>query len=77
MHLNDAANLMTPAYLTILAKGFSVRSSGDLLIAERADDQFAAEGPVALLGVISLAEARGERWQATAEEITDFVEQFG
>jgi len=77
MRLSDAANVMTPAYLTILSKGFSVRRSGDLLVAEKADDQFTAEGPVSLLGLIAIAEVRGEAWQATDDEVSAFVDRFG
>jgi len=36
-----------------------------------------AEDPILLLGVIALAEARGEDWRATDEQIEDFVARFG
>lgn len=77
MHLVDAANTMTPAYLAILAKGFSVRADGELMIAERNGEYFAADGPVPLLGLITMAEIRGEEWEATDDEIEAFVAQFG
>jgi hypothetical protein len=77
MHLVDAPNVMTPAYLTILSKGYSVTQSGDLMVAEREGSSFAAVSPVALLGLITMIEARGERWQATACEIDEFVALFG
>lgn len=77
MHLVDAANTMTPAYLAILSKGFSVRSGNGLLVAERGGDQFTAESPVQLLGLIAMTEIRGEAWQATDEEIDEFVARFG
>lgn len=77
MHLADAANTMTPAYLAILAKGYSVKSSGEYMIAERDGSSFVADGPVALLGLIALAEIRGESWQATDDEIDEFMALFG
>lgn len=77
MRLVDAMNTMTPAYLTILSRGYSVRSEGGLMFAERAENSFAADGPVALLGLIAMAEARGEAWQASDEEIDNFVQLFG
>ena len=77
MHLIDAANAMTPAYLAILSKGFSIRGDGNLMIAERDGDTFAAEGPVALLGLIAIIEVRGAEWQATDDEISEFVSRFG
>jgi len=77
MHLVDAANTMTPAYLTILAKGYSVKSSGEYMIAEREGSSFLAEGPVPLLGLIVMAEIRGENWQATDEEVDEFLALYG
>ncbi|EZP68309.1 hypothetical protein BV97_05656 [Novosphingobium resinovorum] len=47
------------------------------MFAERAENSFAADGPVALLGLIAMAEARGEAWQASDEEIDNFVQLFG
>jgi hypothetical protein len=77
MHLVDAANAMTPAYLTILSKGYSVKRCGERMVAEREGSSFAAEGPVVLLGLIAIAETRGETWQATDGEIDAFVALFG
>jgi len=76
MHLSDAANVMTPAYLVLLSKGYSIRLEGDWMIAERGEDSFLADGPVALLGLISVFEARGESWNATDNEIDDFMRLF-
>lgn len=76
MELYDAASLMTPAYLTILAKGYAVHDEGELMVAVKGADRFSAEGPVALLGVIVVAETRGEDWEATDDEIQDFVARF-
>jgi len=73
----DATNMMPPAYLAILSKGYKVRISGDLMIAEQGGKCFAADGPVALLGMISIIEVRGEAWEASDEEIENFVNLFG
>lgn len=77
MFLADAANMMTPAYLAILSKGYDIRVAGDLMIAQRGDVSFAADGPVALLGLIAIVEIRGERWAASDAEIENFVDLFG
>jgi hypothetical protein len=77
MYLVDAANVMTPAYLTILSKGYSVKRCGERMVAEREGSSFAAESPVTLLGLIAVAEARGEMWQASDDEIDEFVALFG
>ena len=77
MFLADAANMMAPAYLAILSKGYEVRTSGDLMIAQQGDKSFAADGPVALLGLIAMVEIRGDAWMASDAEIENFVELFG
>ncbi len=77
MHLTDAANIMTPAYLAILSKGFNVSLSGDLMIAQKEGQSFSADGPVAFLGLIAMVEIRGETWQTADNEIGEFVGLFG
>ncbi len=77
MRVVDAANAMTPAYLAILSKGYEIRSNDGLMIAERESNYFSAEGPVSLLGLIAMAEIRGESWQASDDEIGEFLEKFG
>jgi hypothetical protein len=77
MRIASAANVLTPAYLTIVAKGYAVRSEGDLLVATKGDDTFIAEDPILLLGVIAVGECRGEDWQATDAQIDDFLSAFG
>jgi len=73
MYIYDAASAMTPAYLAILAKGYTVRLDGTYMIAERGADTFVADGPVPLLGLIAMIEVRREAWQATDDEICAFV----
>ncbi len=68
---------MTPAYLTVLAKGYSVHEENGLMVAMKGSDRFSAEGSVALLGVIVVAEERGENWRAADSEVEDFVSRFG
>ena len=76
MHLAAAGNLVIPAYLCIPAKGYSVRNANGLMTAERGSDHFVAHSPIELLGVITLAEMRGENWQATDDEIDDYLSRF-
>ncbi len=77
MRIASAANLFTPAYLTIVAKGYAVRREGELLVATKGGDAFIAEDPIGLLGVIVVGECRGENWQATDAQIDDFIAVFG
>ena len=76
MYLAAAANVLTPAYLAIVSKGYSVSRVGDDIVAERESDRFVAEDPIQLLGLIALIEIRGEAWQATDDEIEDFTSRF-
>lgn len=69
MKIAAAANVMAPAWLAILAKGFRVELREPYLVAVRGNDEFVAEDPITLLGLIAVVEARGENWQATDEEI--------
>ena len=76
MRIASAANVLTPAYLTITAKGYAVREEGEYLVATRGGDTFIAEDPILLLGLIAVGECRGENWQATDAEIDAFVSAF-
>ena len=72
MRMSVAGNLLTPAYLTIIERGYAVRRKGDFWIAVKGDDTFTARDPISLLGVIAVGEARGENWRATDEQIKEF-----
>lgn len=77
MRIAAAANVLTPAYLTLIDRGYAVRREGDLLIALKGDDTFIAEDPILLLGLIAVGETRGDNWQATDDQIKDFAAEFG
>lgn len=77
MRLVDAANVMTPAYLAILSKGYSVRAENGSIVAERDGHCFVADSPVPLLGLIAMTEVRGEEWQASDTDIEEFLALFG
>jgi hypothetical protein len=81
--LTDAANTVVPAYLAIQQRGLLVHSepsavteSGTVWIAENAERRFVAEDLVMLLGLIAMYESRGPNWQASDEEIDQFVVDF-
>jgi hypothetical protein len=67
-----------------LQRGFSVSRDPSLVtdagaywIAEGADYRFVAEDLVTLLGLVALHETRGPEWQASDEEIDQFLAEFG
>jgi len=73
MKLATAGNVMVPAILLLEERGYVVaadpRSTSWRWSARRGDVELVADDPVALLGLATLAEARGEAWRATDEEI--------
>lgn len=81
MWLSAASNLEIPAFLALTSKGYEVqretRGEWELWTAIRGEDRFHAESPLLLLGVVSVAEERGENWPATDEQIDSFWKRFG
>lgn len=82
MNLHAAGNVVVPAYLALLAKGYRVhceRRSDETenWIAEGPHGRFGADDPITLLGVVAVAETRGENWPASDEEIERFLKEFG
>jgi hypothetical protein len=82
LNICKAGNTLVPAYLVLRAKGYHVTSElaagGDeLWIASGPLGRFMAEDTESLLGLVTLAEVRGEQWRASDEEIDNFMATFG
>lgn len=82
MNLDAAGNVVVPAYLALLAKGYVVRcerSSDDFefWVAEGPRGRFGADDTITLLGMVAVAETRGEDWRASDPEIESFLKKFG
>jgi hypothetical protein len=79
MHISAAANVVVPAYLAILSKGYEIEASEgqNCLKATRGADSFLADDPITLLGLIAMAELRGTNWRASDREIDDYLMRFG
>ena len=75
--LAQAGNTVVPAILAIESLGFEVAAVGDGLIAHRGDEEYVADDPVALLGLIRLVEVRSWTWYASDEEIDLTLRRFG
>ena len=76
-----SGNTEIPAYLALLEKGYRVRQekqSGEeeFWFATKGNCEFVAEGPIELLGVVTMYETRGINWKATDEEIEDFMKLY-
>ena len=82
LNISTAGNTIVPAYLVLRAKGYAITKkqlAGDdeLWTAAGPLGRFTAEDTVLLLGIVTLAEVRGERWRASDEEIENFMATFG
>jgi hypothetical protein len=77
-----AGNVLVPAYLALGTKGYRVtrvvdkRQPAETWRAVKAGEEFIAEDPLSLLGLVALYEARGAGWQAEDAEIDAFLKQF-
>lgn len=70
--LSEAGNTLAPAILALEAIGYVVTQKNELLFATAGNARFAAEDPVALLGLVRLAELR-RPWRASDTEIDDVM----
>ena len=79
----DAGNTVVPAYPALRPRGYTVRLDERLAdgpeerwTAEDSRCALSADDPLTLLGLAALVETRGDRWQASDEEIDRFVSEF-
>ena len=82
MNLNAAGNVVVPAYLALLAKGYVLRcerpsNESEFWVAEGPLGRFGADDLITLLGVVGVAETRGETWPASDSEIESFLNRHG
>lgn len=75
-----AGDVEVPAYLVLRARGYDIfiskRGQEETWHAEKDGNRFSAEGPIELLGVVSVFEVRGGNWRATDREIDDFLQRY-
>jgi hypothetical protein len=79
--LAAAGNVLVPAYLALIQKGYAVRSENtgagnEVWFAENDTHRFIADDPVTLVGLVALHETRGDDWQAPDEEIMNFLARY-
>jgi hypothetical protein len=66
-----------PALLALEQLGFTITVSGaSLFHAKRGDEEYVAEDPLMLLGLIKLIEVRSWDWKATDAEIDEVIERY-
>lgn len=82
MHIMAAGNVEAPAWLVLRSRGYTVERhirahpSQDVWTASKGNQSFSGEGPIELLGVVTMFEERGNAWQASDPEISEFLTTF-
>lgn len=81
MKLSSASNTEIPAYELLIELGYSIDRvySGqpeEYWIATSIENEFIASGLIDLLGLVKLAESKGDKWQASDEQIDNFLSKF-
>lgn len=74
--LVQAGNTVVPSVLALRALGFTVSHVGPDFVARLGDSRFQADDPVAVLGLVKLAETR-HPWRASDSEIDQVIAEFG
>jgi hypothetical protein len=73
-------NTVVPALLSLEQLGFNVivqdHSRGQTVIARRGDEEYSADDPVTVLGLIKLVEARSWQWKATDAQIEAIIAKY-
>lgn len=73
--LAQAGNTVVPAILALEACGYVVTQQRPYFVVEAGDARFVADDPVALLGLVRLAEIR-RPWRANDAELDDVTSRF-
>lgn len=82
MKLAAAGNTLVPAYLTLKELGYEVwrrtteTDQDEIWAAAKDGNEFTADNPLELLGLVTMGETRGEEWLATDTEIEGFLKRF-
>ena len=80
MRLAAAGNVEVPAILLLEERGYVLTvtrgKSIETWTATRGDTELVGDGPIELLGLATLAEARGTAWKATDEEVEATLTRF-
>jgi hypothetical protein len=74
MQIAAAGNTEVPAYLVLVARGFNFSCDHQSVwTATKGEASFLADSPLQLLGVVAMFESRGPQWQASDEQIEEFL----
>ncbi len=83
MKVSEAGNTIIPAYYALIEKGYQVErvlkepeDNITLWRATKGSLECNASNPITLLGVVAMAETRGEDWKLTQAEFKEFHEKY-
>lgn len=78
MKLLNAGNVLIPAIKVMKDIGYRVDFEEEtaLFSAHKDSNEFFAEDPVALLGLIKLFEVRGENWRISDKELNAIAHEY-
>lgn len=81
--IGNAGNTLLPAYLALQSKGYKVwwergdsAPDDERWFAEGPLGSFIADDPVELLGLVAMREVRGVSWQASDDQIDEFMAKY-
>ena len=75
-HRARTGNTVVPALLAVESLGFAVEVIGDTTYARHGQEEYGAEDPVALLGLIRLVELRSWDWAASDMQIDETLRRY-
>jgi len=79
--ITAAGNTVVPALLVLEAMGFTVEvdqpRTGSVIRARRGEEEFLADDPVTVLGLVKLVGARSWNWRPADDEIEQTVKRYG
>jgi hypothetical protein len=79
--LAAAGNTVVPALLALEELGFAVTVNpgpeGSRCSAKRGSDEYVADDPVTVLGLVKLAEMKGSGWRASDQDVDNTLRKYG
>jgi hypothetical protein len=73
MRISEASNTLIPAALALEQLGFAVEATPQRTTATSNSLEVVASDPLTALALVTLAQVRGENWQASDSQIGDWL----
>ncbi len=80
IQISAAGNTMAPCWTVLEGLGYTVTTrrtaDAEIWIAQKENEELQANDPCTLLGLAKLVEVKGKNWQASDEQIAEFLQRF-